>query len=118
MPAAVIDHDKLGTYAARGLIGIGAQGGPGDIARIVGLLEERGIQFKGEHVALIAGLSGDKVRVTNFAQVRIEEKLAGLARDAVRDKSAALSLEAIKAAVARSGYTFTSEQARGHPRAR
>jgi hypothetical protein len=108
--AAVIDHDKLGMYAARGLIGIGAQGGPGDIGRVVELLEERGIQLKGEHVALIAGLSGDKVRVTNSAQVRIEEKLAELARDAARDKSAALSTDVIRATVARSGYTFTSEQ--------
>ena len=108
--AAVIDHDKLGMYAARGLIGLGAQGGPADIGRVVDLLEERGIRLKGEHVALIVGLSGDKVRVTNSAQIRIEEKLGDLARDAVRDKSGALSMEAIREAMARSGYTFTSEQ--------
>lgn len=108
--AAVIDHDKLGMYAARGLIGLGAPGGPSDITRIVELLEERGIQFKGEHVALITGHSGDKVRVTNSAQVRIEESLGALARDAVRDKSGALSVEAISGALAHSGIEFTSEQ--------
>ena len=32
--------------------------------------------MKGEHVALIVGMFDDKVRVTNTAQVRIEEKLA------------------------------------------
>jgi len=108
--AAVIDHDKLGMYAARGLIGLGASGGPRDITRVVELLEVRGIRLRGEHVALIVGMSDDKVRVTNSAQVRIEEKLADLARDATRDKSSALSMPVIKAAIACSGYTFTHEQ--------
>lgn len=108
--AAVIDHDKLGMYAARGLIGIGISGGPRDIKRVVELLEERGIQMKGEHVALIVGINDSKVRVTNTAQVRIEEKLAALAREATRDKSHALSPAAVRAAIARSGYTFTHEQ--------
>ena len=108
--AAVIDHDKLGMYAARGLIGVGIAGGPRDIKRVVELIEERGIQMKGEHVALIVGMTDSKVRVTNTAQVRIEEKLANLARASTRDKSAALSTKAIKAAIARSGYTFTHEQ--------
>ena len=74
--AAVLDHEKLGLYAARGLIGTGIAGGPDDIKRVVELLEERGIRFKGEHVALVVGMSDDKVRVTNTAQIRIEEKLA------------------------------------------
>jgi hypothetical protein len=108
--AAVIDHDKLGMYAARGLIGLGAPGGPSDITRIVEMIEERGIELKGEHVALITGHSGDKVRVTNFAQVRIEESLGALGREAVRDKSGALSIEAINRALARGGIDFTSEQ--------
>lgn len=108
--AAVIDHDKLGMFAACGLIRVGISGGPRDIRRGVELLEERGIQMKGEHVALIVGMTDSKVRVTNTGQVRIEEKLADLARGSVRDKSAALSTKAIKAAIARSGYTFTHEQ--------
>ncbi|MDE1905045.1 MAG: relaxase domain-containing protein [Rhodospirillales bacterium] len=108
--AAVIDYDKLGMYAARGLIGLGAHGGPSDIDRVVELLEERGIHLKGEHVALIVGHSQDKVRVTNSAQVRIEEKLGRLAKQAARDKTAALSIEEIGVAIARSGFTFTHEQ--------
>jgi hypothetical protein len=108
--AAVIDHDKLGMYAARGLIGLGAAGGPSDITRVVELIEERGIHFKGEHVALIVGHSGDKVRVTNSAQVRIEERLGDLAKQAALDKTAALSVDAISEAIARSGFTFTHEQ--------
>ena len=54
--AAVVEHEKLGMYAARGLIGTGIAGGPGDIARVVELLEERGIRLRGEHVALVVGL--------------------------------------------------------------
>jgi hypothetical protein len=108
--AAVIDYDKLGMYAARGLIGLGAHGGPSDITRVVELIEQRGIQLKGEHVALIVGHSQDKVRVTNSAQVRIEEKLGDLAKQAALDKSLALSIEDISAAIARSGFTFTHEQ--------
>jgi hypothetical protein len=50
--AAVIDHEKLGLYAARGLIGTGIAGEVDDIKQVVRLLEERGISFKGEHVAL------------------------------------------------------------------
>ena len=111
--AAVIDHDKLGMYAARGLIGVGISAGAHDIRRVVELLEERGIEMKGEHVALIVGMADNKVRVTNTAQIRIEEKLAALARGSARDKSTALSTRAIKAAIARSGYTFTHEQLAG-----
>ena len=62
--AAVIDHEKLGLYAARGLIGAGIAGGPDDIKRVVELIEERGIRIDGEHVALVVGLFDDKVRVS------------------------------------------------------
>jgi hypothetical protein len=40
--AAVIEHEKLGMYAARRLIGAGIAGGPDDITRVVKLLEEAG----------------------------------------------------------------------------
>jgi hypothetical protein len=66
--AAVIDHEKLGMYAARGLIGTGLDGAD-DIAKVVELLETRGIRLKGEHVALVVGMSDQKVRVTNTAQI-------------------------------------------------
>src|SRR5208337_5098481 len=65
--AAVIDHDKLGMYAARGVIGAGIAGGPDDIKRVVELLESRGIRIAGEHVALVVGLFEDRVRVSHTA---------------------------------------------------
>jgi hypothetical protein len=111
--AAVLDYDKLRTYAARGLIGTGIAGGVNDIDRVVSLIEQRGIMLKGEQVALIVGMSGDKVRVTNTAQVRIEESLAGEAARAAADKAGALSHAAISAAIATSGLDFTSEPDHG-----
>jgi hypothetical protein len=117
--AAVIDHEKLGMYAARGLISTGIAGGPDDIKHVVGLLEERGIQLlrpgrtgrhELEHVALIVGLFDGKVRVSNTAQVRLEEKLSNLAHLGARDRSAALAPQQIRQAIAQSGTKFTSEQ--------
>ena len=110
--AAVIDHDRLRYHAARALIGTGVNG-PEDIDHVVGLLESRGIELKGEHVALVAGITDDKVRVTNTAQVRIEESLALEARLAALDNSGALPTPAIRAAVAASGLDFTSEPEHG-----
>jgi hypothetical protein len=98
--AAVISHEKLGMYAARGLIGTGIAGGTEDIKRVVELVEERGIRFKGEHVALVLGLFDDKVRVTNTAQIRIEAKMAALARRVGSDRSGALSDDTLRDAIA------------------
>jgi hypothetical protein len=111
--AAVIDHDKLRMYATRGLIGTGIAAGPDDIDRVVALIEERGIRLRGEHVALIVGHSGEKVRVTNSAQIRIEQQLAEHARRAASDRSGALSTEAIKMALDASGLDFTREAEHG-----
>ena len=111
--AAVIDHDKLRMWAARGLIGAGIAGGVEDIDRVTALLEQRGIQLRGEHVALVAGLSGEKVRVTNTAQVRIEEGVGALATKAAADRSGALSSAAIQQAIAASGLDFTTEPEHG-----
>ena len=108
--AAVVEHEKLGMYAARGLIGTGIAGGPGDIARVVELLEERGIRLRGEHVALVVGLFDERVRVTNTAQIRIEQSLAESAKAVARDFSGALSVHAIERAIADSGIRFTKEQ--------
>jgi len=113
--AAVVDHDRLRYQAARALIGVGTKG-PEDIDRIVGLLERRGIELRGEHVDLVIGVSDGTVRVTNTAQVRIEESLAARARRAALDKSGALSTDAIRAAVAASGLDFTSEPEHGKAR--
>jgi hypothetical protein len=107
--AAVIDHEKLGMYAARGLIGTGISG-PADIVRVVELLEAHGIQLKDEHVALVVGTFDGKVRVTNTAQIRIEESLAALAHESARDRSGALSSAVLREAMRRSGVTFSRQQ--------
>ena len=108
--AAVITHEKLGLYAARGLIGVGIAGGPDDIRAVVNLLEERGIRFRGEHVALVTGVMDGQVRVTNTAQLRIEQAVLGLARKNASDKSEALSTPALHAAMDQAGVVFTAEQ--------
>ena len=98
--AAVIDHQKLGMYAVRGLIGTGIAGGIDDMERVVEMLEARGIRLKGEHVALVVGMSDGKVRVTNTAQIRIEEQLADRALAGARDRAGALSTEALRDTIA------------------
>jgi len=100
---AVIEHEKVRTYAARGLIGVGIGGGTGDIDKVVELVESRGIRVNGEHAALVVGLFDGAVQVTNTVQVRIEEDLARIARAQARDKSGALGARAIEAAITRSG---------------
>ena len=106
---AVIDHEKLGMYAARGLIGAGIDG-PDDIARVIELLGRRGITLNGEHVALVFGTFDDKVRVTNTAQIRIEKSLAALARESARDRSGSLSDTVLRKAMRDSGVAFSREQ--------
>ena len=100
---AVIEHEKVRTYAARGLIGVGIGGGIGDIDQVVERIERRGIRMNGEHAALVVGLFDGAVHVTNTVQVRIEEDLARIARTQARDRSGALSARAIEAAITRSG---------------
>jgi len=107
--AATITHDKLDLYAARGLIGVGIAGGPDDIRRVVELIEERGIRIRGEHVALVTGILDGKVRVTNTAQIRIEQKVLELAAKDSRDRSGALLMPALRAAIERTGIQFTAK---------
>ena len=108
--AAVITHEKLGLYAARGLIGVGIAGGPDDIRAVINLLEERGIRFRGEHVGLVTGGMDGQVRVTNTAQLRIERSVLDLARANGSDRSEALSSDVIRAAMDRAGVRFNGEQ--------
>jgi hypothetical protein len=110
--AAVIDHSRLRTYAARGLIQTGVSE-PEDIDRVVQLIEDRGITLRGERVRLIVGEFSDKVRVTNTAQVRIETDLAGHARAAALDRRDALSVAALKAAIDSSSLDFEREPEHG-----
>lgn len=108
--AAVITHEKLALYAARGLIGVDISGGPDDISAVVTLLEERGIRFRGEHVALVTGGMDGQVRVTNTAQLRIEQAVLNLARGNASDRSEALSSHTLREAMDRAGVVFTAEQ--------
>ena len=110
--AAVLSREKVRELAARGLIGTGGKE-PDDIDRVVELLETRGIELKGERVALVTGLSGEAVRVTNTAQIRIEEDLATLAGVASLDTSRALPADALRTAIANSGLDLTTEPEHG-----
>ena len=101
--AAVLDHEKLRTYAARGLIGTSIGGGIGDIDRVVELIEARGIRLHGENAVLVVGMFDGVVRVTNTTQIRIEEELGRKARQSAADRSGALTTQAIAAAIAASG---------------
>ena len=53
------------------------------------------------------------MKVTNTAQVRIEETLAARAKEAARDRSGALSPTALRAAINASGLDFTREPEHG-----
>ena len=117
--AAVIDHEKLGMYAARGLIGTGHRRRPGrhqaggrlcwrNAASRVRSGRDGSQEL--EHVALVVGVFDDKLRVSNTAQIRIEEKLSNLAHESARDRSAALSPLQLRQAIATSGIKFTQEQ--------
>ena len=108
--AAVIDHEKLGLHAARGLIGAGIAGGPADIKRVVELIEERGIRIGGEHVSLVVGVFEDGLRVSNTRQIRIEERLQSLAHATARDRSGALGSSDLRRAMDRSQVKFSADQ--------
>jgi len=110
--AAVIEHDKLRLYAARGLISTGISG-IRDIDQVVGLLEARGLELRGEKVALVIGMLDGKVRVTNTAQVRIEQHLTERAAVAACDRSGALSVAVLHEAIEASGLDFEREPDHG-----
>ncbi|MGI4940695.1 MAG: MobF family relaxase [Janthinobacterium lividum] len=121
--AAVIDHAKIRTYAARGLIATGIEEVE-DIDRVVQLLEQRGITLRGQATSLIVGEIADrkaleagvttmKVRATTAAQVHIEERVASHARRAAADRTDALSVATLKAAIDSSGLNFDREPEHG-----
>ena len=110
--AAVIDHSKLRTLAARGLIGTGVAEAD-DIDQVVLLIEERGIVLGGERTALVVGEFDEKVSVTNLVQVRIEEGLARRAKAAAADHRDALPVAALRAAIDASGLDFDRDSEHG-----
>jgi hypothetical protein len=120
--AAVIDHDRLRVHAARGLIGAGVAGGVKDIDRVVELIERKGIELHGEHVDLVAAWAKREnpedeprqvLRVTNSAQIRVEENFRNHAARAALDTSGALAAADIRQAVEASGLDFDSEPEHG-----
>ena len=97
--AAVVDYEKLRVHAARGLIASGITGGREDVDRVVALMESRGIEHNGVHVALVSGVMGGRLHVTNTEQIRIEQSLSLAARRAALDNSSSLSDDQIHAAM-------------------
>jgi len=115
--AGVIDHDRLRTYAARGLIGTGATS-PQDIDRVVDILEDRGLVIDGGHASLIKALtkkSGNRkdtemvLRVTTSAHLKMEQELIAHIQRAAASKTATLTKAEVDAAIAASGLHFDSE---------
>lgn len=106
--AAVLDQDTVTLWAIRGLIGAGYKG-TRDIDRVVGLIQERGFEFHGEHAYLVAGVSDGRMRVTNTEQIRIERRVKELAQAAVLDRSGALDPALIRRMIEESGVKFRGE---------
>ena len=68
--AAVIDRDAFRTHAAHGLIAAGIRE-PEDVERVADLIEARGIQIDGKHVAFIKEEQEGRVRVATTEQLRV-----------------------------------------------
>ncbi|OYV42002.1 MAG: hypothetical protein B7Z75_14585 [Acidocella sp. 20-57-95] len=118
---AVIDGADARIAAAKGLIAAGI-GEARDVDAITQAFRERGVQRRGEDAALIWGRvpgrqGRDRVAVTTTLEVREEQRLIETARVGARDRSAALSLKAIAAAVASfPEIDFTSAHGRAQRR--
>lgn len=93
--------------AARGLIAAGIEDAA-DIDAVTRAMRERGVRQDGRATALIWGREGERgeVRITTALHEAQEAELVRLARAAAADRTAALSREAIAAAVAQSGLDF------------
>ncbi|MBB2169966.1 relaxase domain-containing protein [Gluconacetobacter aggeris] len=110
--AAVIDRDAFRTHAAHGLIAAGIRE-PEDVERVADLIEARGIQIDGKHVAFIKEEQEGRVRVATTEQLRVEKEMARLAAVSSRTRAGALSEAALAAAIERSGLDFDREPEHG-----
>lgn len=106
--AAVLDQDVVELWAIRGLIGAGYKGSA-DVERVVGLIRERGFEFHGQQAYLVEGVSDGRMRVTNSEQVRIERRVAELARVAAQDRTGALTHAALRQAIENCGIKFNND---------
>jgi hypothetical protein len=109
---AVLDGADARVAAARGLIASGIESAE-EIGAVTRAFAQRGVRHDGEEVGLLWGMATDArgqevVKLTTTLHADRETELVDLARAAASDRSAALSPQAIAAAVARSGYDFTS----------
>ncbi len=101
---AVIDGADARIAAAKGLIAAGI-GEANDLDALTQAFRERGVQRQGEDAALIWGRvpgrqGRDRVAITTTLELREEQKLIETARAGARDRGAALTRQAIAAAVA------------------
>ena len=83
---------------------------------MVGLIRERGFEFHGQQAYLVEGVSDGRMRVTNSEQIRIERRVAELARAAVRDRTGALTHAALRQAIEDCGIKFEGTMARRNAR--
>ena len=93
-----------------------ASSAPGSLGSAISIAwsiwsKRRGFKFRGEHAAILIGVTDEKVSFTNSAQVRIERTLANKARTQARDRSGALSPAALTAAIQASGIDFDANEA-------
>jgi len=108
---AVLKEAELRAAAANGLTASGiAQFG--DIETVVTLFYERGVLQDGEITMLHRGLGKSSqglecVQVTTQMHADLEKELIGLAKDAIADRSDALSLNEIENGLKRSGISFS-----------
>lgn len=110
--SAVLNGADLRAAAARSLIAAGiapgADDGRADVDALTRAMRERGVRQNGQMTGLVWGREGerDEVRVTTALHVAQESEAVALAKTAAADRSRALSMAALDAAVARSGLDF------------
>lgn len=102
---ARLDGQDLRVVAARSLVASGVEAAA-DIGAVTRAFATRGVRQAGRDTSLIWGedvpvRGKERVGVTTALHETLEEELAGLARAAVSDRSAALSIAAINRAVIR-----------------
>jgi len=108
--SAVVDGAAARIAATRGLIASGMES-PADIDAVMDAFAIRGVRQEGVEVGLVWGVRRDahgreRLEVTTNLHVARETELVELARSAAADRSGALSLAEIDAAVARGNRDF------------
>ncbi|TCZ61141.1 MobF family relaxase [Roseicella aquatilis] len=106
---AVLSGYDVRTAAARGLIAEGLRD-TGEVSVVAGMMAARGVRQDGRMTRLLWREDGDgRARVTTELHRDQEAEVVRLARAGAADHSAALTLEAMRAAVRRSGVRFQGQ---------